>query len=94
MPGTKQVSKNVLGQYMKAKREAMGYSQKYVADKLGFSNSQFVSNWERGESSPPLKHMKKLVKLLHLNGEEVIKIATLEYEQMLRSIVGIRPRNR
>lgn len=70
----KQVS---LAKFLKDKRESVGLSQKQVADKLGYTTPQFVSNWERGVSSPPLKTLKKIGELYHVSPDELFKV-TLE----------------
>jgi transcriptional regulator with XRE-family HTH domain len=70
----KQVS---LSKFLKDKRESAGLSQKQVADKLGYTTPQFISNWERGVSSPPLKTLKKVGELYHVSADELFKV-TLE----------------
>lgn len=52
-----------LGNFLKEKRTQSGLSQKDVATKLGYSTSQFVSNWERGISRPPKNAVHVLIKL-------------------------------
>lgn len=70
----KQVS---LAKFLKEKRENAGLSQKQVSDKLGYTTPQFVSNWERGVSSPPLKTLKKIGELYHVSADDLFKV-TLE----------------
>ena len=48
------------GQYLKELREDMEIPQHKVAKALGYTTPQFVSNWERGLSRPPLNSFKKL----------------------------------
>jgi transcriptional regulator with XRE-family HTH domain len=67
----KQVS---LEKFLKEKREQAGLSQKQVADKLGYTTPQFVSNWERGVSSPPLKTLKKIGEMYHVSADELFRI--------------------
>lgn len=66
-----------LAKFLKDKRETVGLSQKQVADKLGYTTPQFVSNWERGVSSPPLKTLKKIGELYNVSSDELFKV-TLE----------------
>ena len=47
-----------LGPFLKKARSKMGLSQRDVADKLGYTSPQFISNVERGLCSPPLKKLK------------------------------------
>ena len=67
----KQVS---LAKFLKEKREGAGLSQKQVSDKLGYTTPQFVSNWERGVSSPPLKTLKKIGELYHVSSDDLFKV--------------------
>lgn len=68
-----------LGQFLKEKRENVGLSQKDVADKLGYSTPQFVSNWERGISTPPLKTLKKIGDLYKVSSDDLFTV-TLNYQ--------------
>ncbi len=59
-----------LGNYLKEKRETAGLSQKDVSQKLGYTSTQFISNWERGLASPPLVALAELVQLYKINKAE------------------------
>jgi transcriptional regulator with XRE-family HTH domain len=63
-----------LGKYLKEKREGAGFSQKEVADKLGYTTPQFVSNWERGVSQPPLKTLKKIGEMYKVSSDELFNV--------------------
>lgn len=39
---------------------ANGLTQNDVAEKLGYSSPQFISNWERGLSCPPVNVIPRL----------------------------------
>ncbi|MCB0391408.1 MAG: helix-turn-helix domain-containing protein [Bdellovibrionales bacterium] len=83
-----------LGIYFKKRREKLGLQQKDVAKALGYTSPQFISNMERGLSLPPLKKIKKLIKLYELPPEEVLKIIMSEQEKVLQSaIVGSKKAN-
>ncbi len=56
--------------YIKQKRMDADLSQKDVAEKLGYSSPQFISNWERGLSTPPIKTVKKIAELYDVSIEE------------------------
>jgi transcriptional regulator with XRE-family HTH domain len=60
--------------FLKEKRQSAGFTQKEVADQFGYSTSQFVSNWERGVSIPPLSIMKELAALYGVSQKEVFDI--------------------
>jgi len=49
--------------YLKNLRLKAGLTQAEVAKVLGYSNPQFVSNWERGISLPAVNSLATLAKL-------------------------------
>ncbi len=59
-----------LGQFLKESRIEKGLSQTEVAKKFKYEQ-QFISNWERGVSSPPLRTLKDLAKFYQVPLEEV-----------------------
>ncbi len=63
-----------LSKFLKEHREKSGLTQSELADKLGYTNAQFVSNWERGLSAPPPKTISELVQILDLNQNALMKI--------------------
>lgn len=66
--------KNVLADFLKTKRMSAGLSQREVADKLGYSTPQFISNWERGVSHPPISALKKLGDLYKISAEDLFEV--------------------
>lgn len=58
-------------------------SQKQLAEKLGYSSSQFVSNWERGISSPPLDKLEEICRSLGIAPNEIIETIMYETEKNL-----------
>ena len=44
-----------LGLYFRDMRKKAGLSQLEVSKRLGYGSAQFVSNWERGLASPPIR---------------------------------------
>lgn len=79
----------ILGNFLQDKRTKAGLSQGDVADKLGYSSPQFISNFERGLCAPPLNKLKMLVQLYGLNSEEVVKLMMKEHERHLRRNLGV-----
>lgn len=63
-----------LGSYLKQHRAKANLSQAYVAHRLGYTTSQFISNWERGVSRPPINALKKLGVLYGISPEEVFNV--------------------
>lgn len=53
---------NILGIRLKKAREKKGYSQKYVAEWLGITNSS-LSHYERGERDPDTSILNRLADL-------------------------------
>lgn len=70
------MSKQVnFGKFLKEKREQMGFSQAAIAEKMGYTTPQFVSNWERGLAMPPIKTLKKLADLYKVPQNEMFDVA-------------------
>lgn len=59
------------GQYLFEKRTKAGLTQRDVSNVLGYSSAQFISNFERGIATPPLKKMKVLLKMYDMPVQEV-----------------------
>lgn len=59
------------GEYLKNIRLKSNFSQGEVARKLGYSTAQFISNWERGVSKPPVTILKQLSKIYSKNPDEL-----------------------
>lgn len=57
--------------YFKILREEAGLSQSTVAKKLGYSTPQFISNWERHLSLPPINAIKKMSKMYKEPAERI-----------------------
>ena len=64
----------MLSDFLKTKRISAGLSQKDVADRLGYSTPQFISNWERGVSQPPITILKKLGEIYKVSADEVFEV--------------------
>lgn len=74
-----------LANFLKEKRIASGLSQGDVADKLGYSTAQFISNWERGVAAPPVNILKKLAELYKVNAEELFEVVL---EEKIREVTN------
>lgn len=57
--------------YLKELRLRAALSQDAVAGLLGYESSQFISNWERGLSHPPLKAVPVLAKVYKVPTQEM-----------------------
>lgn len=65
----------ILAKFLKEKRLAAGLSQRDVAIHLGYSTPQFISNWERGVSNPPISTLKTLGVLYRVAPEDLFNVA-------------------
>lgn len=72
---------NLIYQY----RVSSGLTQDELARALGYSSNQFISNWERGLSHPPQNIIKKLVKILEIEKDQVIN-AYINYQNSLAKL--------
>jgi len=78
---TSNQSLDTLSVFLRDKRLKAGISQGEVARTLGYTSPQFVSNWERGLSEPPIATLKKLASLYSVPLDEMFEVvmeATLE----------------
>ena len=69
-----------LSVFLREKRMRAGLSQAKVARVLGYTTAQFVSNWERGLSEPPLETFRTLAKLYSIPMDEM-------FEAVLKSTI-------
>ena len=66
--------KNKLAKFLKEKRTLASLSQKDVATKLGYSTSQFISNWERGISQPPINTLRTLALMYGVAADQMFQV--------------------
>ena len=60
-----------VGWYLRQHRRAAKVTQKQVAEVLGYSNAQFVSNIERGLANLPSTKVPQIAKLLNVDAGEL-----------------------
>ena len=63
-----------LGKLLQGKRVEQGLTQSELAEALGYTSPQFVSNWERGMCSPAFNALPHLAKLLEIPKKLIIEI--------------------
>jgi len=73
----------LVGVKLKGWREKVKLSQGEVARKLQYSSPQFVSNWERGLSLPPMEVLPKLLSLYSLSPDELTEVIYKYQEKQL-----------
>lgn len=61
-----------IGKVLSDARYRSDLTQREVANKLRYSSPQFISNFERGIAMPPIKKMRVLLKMYHLDPSVVI----------------------
>lgn len=90
---TKKTAKNIkivretLGGFIKKTRMAKGLSQSELAQILGYTSPQFISDWERGVSSPPVKRLHDLAHVLGVKVDLLFNLlVTLATEQLITNL--------
>lgn len=82
----KKVKEN-LGTFIKERRLRKGISQAELAERLGYASPQFVSDWERGVSSPPIKKLPEISKELGVSMNTLfdllVELATTQLKESL-----------
>jgi transcriptional regulator with XRE-family HTH domain len=63
-----------LKDYLRSARERAYFTQAEVSEALGYETSQFISNWERGLSCPPLRALNMIAKLYKVNIDELFEL--------------------
>lgn len=74
-----------ISKYLRGCRLKAGISQGEIARALGYSSAQFVSNWERGKSMPPMNAVPKLAKLIKLNPQHIVDLYVEETGRILKN---------
>lgn len=72
-----------LGQYLKEMRVKAGLTQAELATKLGDVHTQFVSNWERGMCAPPNHCFQKLINILDINRDKLVKVMVADSKKLI-----------
>lgn len=65
------IEKNMLGKFIRAKREECGLSQKQLAEQL-FVTESAVSKWERGVNYPDITMISDICRVLNISEKELI----------------------
>lgn len=74
-----------MGQLIKKARHSAGLTQASLAKKLGYKSPQFVSNWERSESLPPITALPKIARFTKTKSTEFTGILRRDFDRVLRS---------
>lgn len=72
-----------MGRLIKKARQSSGLTQAALAKRLGYRSPQFISNWERAESLPPIHALSKIAKHTKTNYVEFKAILMKDFERTL-----------
>lgn len=61
-----------LGDNIRFLRNKRGFSQEYIAEKLGYKSFTTIQKWESGVSEPPIKKLRELSELLNVDMDDMI----------------------
>lgn len=61
------------GSFLKSSRKKQNLSQGDLAAVLGYESPQYISDWERGASSIPMKKLVQVSKALKISEEELFE---------------------
>jgi transcriptional regulator with XRE-family HTH domain len=84
----KRATDNEYGMFFKKARIRKGVMQMDLARELGFSAYQLISNVERGLSGYPVARLSKVIQLLDLDPEEVIRLILRREEKKIRKVIN------
>ncbi|MFK8138139.1 MAG: helix-turn-helix domain-containing protein [Bdellovibrionales bacterium] len=74
----------VLGDFLKFHRKSKGFTQWDVAKELGYTSSQFISNFERGLCAPSFETLPKLIEMYSIPEKEILDLLLQQQEKFLR----------
>ncbi len=83
----KEVYVKDLNQFLKEMRIKNGLKQWDVARRLGYESPQFISNWERGISEPPLHKWKEVAQIYGIPKNEITKRLIANYKEKLQKYI-------
>ena len=79
-----ELRQRIVGSFLKTAREKAGLTQFQVASRLRYSTAQFVSNWERGVSLPPLDALRRLTDILRISPKALVETLCHYQDELLR----------
>lgn len=90
------IRREIVGKFLRKKREAADKTQWDIAKTLDYTSAQFVSNWERGIALPPQdsRDLRSIARLIGCEPAELIdrmqrceeKETELKYGQIRRGV--------
>lgn len=80
-----------LGEYLQEMRIKSNMTQREVSLELGYSSAQFISNFERGIASPPLKKLRELIRMYKMPVEKVMSLVLEGQRELLLAALRANP---
>lgn len=71
MKTAQDIRRDMVGKPIRKAREQNGLTQWDIAKGMEYTSAQFVSNWERGVSMPPLAELPRVASLVGLTTKEL-----------------------
>ena len=78
-----------LNERLREARTEKGFTQSYIAKKLGLETYQFWSDVERNKCALPPRHFKKVAKVLGIRLEEMVELYVNDKANSLYDELGI-----
>jgi len=74
----------IVGRFLQERRIKAKLTQADVAKSLRYTSPQFISNWERGVSLPPLSALPRIASLYGIQPRELITVMERYQEVVLK----------
>lgn len=74
-----------IGNLIRSKRTEKGVSLSGLGNHLGYT-PQFISNWERGVSNPPLEKIRPICEYIGISIKEAKEALINDYKERLKSL--------
>jgi transcriptional regulator with XRE-family HTH domain len=80
-----------VGEYLQELRIKAELTQRQVSISLGYSSAQFISNFERGITIPPLKKLPALQRIYKIDSNHLIELILAAERKVMAKELGYRP---
>jgi transcriptional regulator with XRE-family HTH domain len=80
----RELRQRIIGRFLKRSREKAGFTQQELASRLSYTSAQFISNWERGLSMPPMDVLPRVAVTLKVTPRELIDVLHEYQDELLK----------
>lgn len=80
--------REALGAHLRTIRESTDMSQEYIAESMGYTTSQYVSNIERGVSPVPMEYIKKLHDIAGVDLKDTRAVLYRLYTEQIKELLS------